>query len=103
IALSRVASQYPERVNRYEALLTQIAFDSELPHVIMRHFASTALLVCAAAGHTSLSKATLTKLKKVNDSPYPSAKSKRKSGDFYESRPDSVPEPEAAFHLDYEF
>jgi hypothetical protein len=104
IALARLALDFPERVYKYEDLLKKAALDPKLPHVLMRHFASTALLSCVAASQTTMSGATLNKLKEVNDSPYAMVKAKRRpGGGFYEHRPSSMPEPETEFDLDYEF
>jgi hypothetical protein len=104
IALARLAWDYPERVCGYQRLLKKVALDTNSPHVLIQHFASAALLTCAAAGHTTLDDRTISKVRNVNESPYATKRAMRRAGGgFYEPRPNSMPEPDAEFDLDYEF
>lgn len=95
---------YPQNVFKYAEALKAIALDNSTPHVLMRHFAAQALLVCASSGSTVLSEIDAKVLKEINDSPFPNKKTKEYARDsFYQGRPDSMPEPEPEFHLDYDF
>ncbi len=104
IAIARVAIDHPKDVAKYVDLLKSIALDKSLLHVLLRHFAAKALLICASSSCNVLSEAELKALKSVNESPFPRKKSKEYPSDsFYQGRPDSRPEPELDFHLDYDF
>ncbi|MDE3242553.1 MAG: transcriptional regulator, partial [Nitrospirota bacterium] len=104
IAIARVAMDHPQNVAKYAEALKAIALDKSTPHVLMRHFASQALLVCASSGSIVLSEADAKALKKVNESPFPKKETKEYTREsFYQGRPDSMPEPEPKFHLDYDF
>ena len=48
IAIARVAMDHPQNVAKYADALKAIALDKSAPHVLMRHFAAQALLVCAS-------------------------------------------------------
>jgi hypothetical protein len=104
IAVARVAMDHPQNVGKYADALKAIALDKSTPHVLLRHFAAQALLVCANAGSIVLSEVDAKALKTVNESPFPKRKTKEYPRDsFYMSRPDSMPKPELEFHMDYEF
>lgn len=104
IAIARVAIDHPKNVAKYVDLLKSIALDKNQSHVLLRHFAAKALLVCASNSCNVLSKAELKALKSVNESPFPKKKSKEYPRDsFHQGRPDSMPGPEPDFHLDYDF
>jgi hypothetical protein len=103
IALSRIAQDNPKAISRYKKPLLDIALDKDKPHVLMRHFAAQALLVCADAGELDLSGIDKT-IRSVDQSPLPRLKKKiRVGGDFYSGRPKSAPKPKSEFHLDYDF
>ena len=104
IAIARMAKDYPQKVARYADMLKTIALDTKLPHVLLRHFATQALLTCASRGSLTLSKSEGEALKGVNKSPFPIKKTKEfEKYSFYQARPDSIPEPVREFHLDYDF
>ncbi len=104
IAIARIAKDYPQNVAKYANQLKDIALDKNAPHVMWRHFAAQALLVCSSSGNIVLSVADTTALKNVNESPFPKKISREHHRDsFYKARPDSMPEPEPEFHLDYDF
>ncbi len=78
--------------------------DGELPHVLLRHFAAKAVLACADKGGLKLSKADAKALKSVSASPFSrKMESTHDRSSFYDARPDTHPEPEDDFHLDYDF
>lgn len=104
IAIARVAMDHPKNVAKYADALKAIALDKSAPHVLLRHFAAQALLICASSGSIVLSEADTKVLKTVNESPFPKKKTKEYPRDsFYQGRPDSIPEPKPEFHLDYDF
>lgn len=104
IAIARVAMDHPMNVAKYADTMKAIALDKSIPHVLLRHFAAQALLSCASSCSNVLSETEFKVLKMVNESPLPKRKTKKCSGDsFYEGRPDSIPEPELPFYLDYDF
>jgi NACHT domain len=104
IAIARVAIDHPQNVAKYTDTLKAIALDKSMPHVLLRHFAAQALLACESGGGVVLSEADAKALKTVNESPFPKKKTKEHPRDsFYEGRPDSMPEPEPEFYLDYDF
>ncbi|HSL02569.1 MAG TPA: hypothetical protein VK901_03405 [Nitrospiraceae bacterium] len=104
IAIARVAMDYPHNVAKYANSLKAIALDKSTPHVLLRHFAAQALLVCASSGGVVLSEADAKALKTINESPFQKKETKEHPRDsFYQGRPDSMPEPEPEFDLDYDF
>jgi len=74
IAIARVALDHPQKVTKYAAMLKAIALDTNVPHVLMRHFAACALLACASGGGIVLSESDTKALKEVNESPFPEKK-----------------------------
>lgn len=104
IAIARLAIDHPQNVAKYADKLKAIAFDKNSPHILMRHFASKAVLTCSDSGSLTL-KATQSKsLRAINHSSFPRKTTKKYPPDsFYQSRPDSIPEPESEFSLDYDF
>ncbi len=103
-AIARVAMDHPLNVAKYAEALKVVALDKSAPHVLMRHFAAQALLICASRGSVVLSKADAKALKNVNESPFPKKKSKEyPRNDLYQGRPESMPGKEPDFHLDYDF
>jgi hypothetical protein len=104
IAIARVAMDHPQDVAKYADALKAIALDNSRPHVLLRHFAAQALLVCASGGGIVLPEADAKALKAVNESPFPKKKTKEYSRDsFCQGRPDSMPKPDPEFHMDYDF
>jgi len=104
IAIARVAMDYPQKAAKYADALKAIALDKSTPHVLLRHFAAQALLVCASGGSIVLSEADAKALRTVNESPFPKKKSKEYPSDsFYKARPDSMPKPEPEFYMDHDF
>jgi hypothetical protein len=104
IAIARVAMDHPRNSAKYADTLKAIVLDKNVPHVLLRHFAAQALLVCASSGSNIVSEAEVKALKTVNESPFPKKKTKEHPRDsFYEGRPDTMPEPELEFYLDYDF
>lgn len=104
IAIARISIDHPTELARYAEMLKVIALDNSSPHVLMRDFAARALLACVDAGATALSAADRELLTRVNKSPFTTSKTKEYArGSFYESRPESMPEPDPEFNLDYDF
>jgi len=104
IALARVALDDPAQVARYHDVLWGFVFDEEHPHLLMRHFARSALIACVDAGALRLPPQKKKVLEDAEQSPLPRLHEKiRKGGGFYHGRPKDVPEPEFEFHLDMDF
>jgi len=106
IAIARMAIDHPQNVAKYAETLKAIALDKNVPHVLLRHFAAQALLLCASSGSNVMSEADIQALKGVNESPFPKKKTKEYHRDsFYQGRrrPDSMPEPKPEFDMDYDF
>ena len=105
IALARAALDHPTEVARYKEQLVAVVTNKEDPHVLMRHFASKALLACMDRGELTLDTCTLNAVRNADKSPHARVRKKvRNGGDFYQGRrPKSVPEPSFQFGLDYEF
>jgi hypothetical protein len=104
IAIARVAMDHPLNVAKYADELKAIALDKNTPHVQLRHFAAQALLSCVNGGGIVLSEVDASAIKIVNESPFPKKKVKEHPRDsFYQERPDSMPEPDPEFHMDYDF
>jgi hypothetical protein len=104
IALARMAIDHPQSVGKYAEMLKVVALNNDLPHVLSRHFASHALLICADKGGLSLPESAAIALKTMNHSPFPQQKTEGYTPDsFYNPRPRSTPEPNPVFHLDYDF
>ena len=104
IAVARIAMDYPERIAAYRIRLQQIALDSGLPHVLIRHFAARALLICISRGALAVSKADEEVVRSVNVSPFPhKVRSASTRDSFYAARPAAYPAPADDFHLDYDF
>ena len=104
IVIARMAMDHPQNVANYADTLKAIALDKNVPHVLLRHFAAQALLICSSRGSNVLSEVEAKALKAVNESPFPKKKTKEYRRDsFYQGRPDSMPKPELEFHMDYDF
>jgi hypothetical protein len=104
IAIARMSTDHPVETARYADTLKGIALDNGSPHVLMRDFATRALLACADGGAITLSAEDVELLTSVSKSPFPKSKSKEYVRNaFYESRPESMPEPQPEFYLNYDF
>lgn len=106
IALARIALDSPKNIARYRKFLIEIVLDEDIPHVLMRHFASQAILACVDKGSIELSAGMEKQIRAINLSPYLQHRKRQKEGgddSFYKGRPDDALEPEAKFHLDYDF
>jgi hypothetical protein len=106
IALARMALDHPKEIAGYKDTLLSIAMDDTNPHVLMCHFAARALVACVDAGELILPTDTEKRLRTIDLSPYPRLKMKIKSrsrSDFYQGRPDSMPQPDFELHLDYDY
>lgn len=104
IAIARLAMDHPKNVAKYADMLKAIALDENIPHVLMRHFATRAILTCRDSGSLVLKAVESEALRVVNQSPFPRKTTKKYPPDsFYQSRPESIPVPESEFGLDYDF
>lgn len=106
IALARISIDAPQNIARYHPTLTAITLDENSPHVLMRHFASQALMKCVNSGNLKLPKNIDNKIRTINTSPFPQLKQRSKRGgysSFYAERPKGAPKPKEEFHLDYDF
>lgn len=106
IALARIAMDDPKQIAKYQGVLREIVFDDKSPHVLMRHFASQAILTCVERGSLKLSTKEKIQIRDINVSPFPRLKKKLKEGgrsSFYNGRSEGTPKLEQEFHLDYDF
>jgi len=106
IALARIAIDDPKNIARYQKVLIEIVLDDNSPHVLMRHFASRAILACVDSGNLKLSTRREKRIRAIDRSPFPRLKKKLKEGgygSFYRGRPEDVPKPQSEFYLDYDF
>lgn len=104
IAIARLAIDHPQKVAKYADRLKAIAFDKNVPHILIRHFASKAVLTCSDSGSLVLKTTESKSLRAINQSPFPRKTTKKYPPDsFYQSCPDSIPEPESEFSLDCDF
>jgi hypothetical protein len=106
IALARIAIDDPSNIARYEQSLRDVALDKDFPHVLIRHFASQALLSCAQSGKTQISHSELERIRNINNSQIaPKIKNRQaRSESVYEN--DWLGEAEkspSTFSLDYDF
>lgn len=104
IAMARIALEAPEAIAGHASVLETIALDAADRHVLRRHFAAKALLVCVDAGQVRLSKVRLQKLQRVNRSRFAARKVKDYYGsDFSPTRPKGIVAHQPELHLDYDF
>lgn len=106
IALARISIDFPKDIARYSNTLVALALDEKSPHVLMRHFASQAILTCVSKERLKLSQRIHNKIRAINASPFPQLKQRLRRGgysSFYTGRPKDIPEPKQKFHLDYDF
>lgn len=106
ITLSRIALDDPKIVAKYYKVFSEIALDEKSPHVLMRHFASRAILVTFESGYISLSAEREKQIRYIDHSPFPRLKKTLKDfqlESFYKSRPKGTSKPKSEFHLEYDF
>ena len=103
IALARIGRDYPSQIARYKGELLSYVLEDEDPHVLMRHFASRALLACMGAKKLKLAARIAARVRAADRSPHQCLKKQPVSMGFYSGRPKSAPEPAFQFHLNYEF
>jgi len=105
ISLSRIALDHPEKIANYRKFLERIALNDEVPHVLIRHFASKAILTCLDKGSLVISQGKEKQIKKINTSPFPILEEKSRGFDegIYQKRPKDAPEPQNEFYLDIDF
>jgi hypothetical protein len=104
IAIARAAKDHPAHIATYADQLKSIALATDAPHVLLRHFATQALLECAKHASVVLSEQETALLAALYESPYEPVISKDFAGEsFYRSRPDSIPESDPPFHFEYDF
>lgn len=104
ITLARLAIEYPQEIMRYQETLMAVVFDDVEPHVLMRHFAQSALVTCLDAGAVKIPEKKETELRSASQSPHPSLNTKtRNGGGYYEGRPKGASKPDFEFHLDMDF
>lgn len=106
IVLARIAMDDPRNVSRHSELLMRVVSDKTNPHILMRHFASQALLSCVNAGELHLPKETIRDLQGSDQSPFPRLRKRlkdRNTDGFFQGRPKSAPNPDHTFSLDYDF
>jgi hypothetical protein len=104
IALARIALDDPQAITRYQNTLIQIVRDDNEPHVLMRHFASRAILACVDNGSLKLPTEMESQIRQIDLSPFPRLRQKVKQPDgFYHGRPSTAPKPTSEFYLDYNF
>ncbi|MCJ9668522.1 MULTISPECIES: ATP-binding protein [unclassified Neorhizobium] len=103
IALSRVAKESADVLSSRRAFFERIAFSTDFPHVAMRAFAIDILREIAETLASGERDALIAQLELANVSPYPHAPRADYTQYRYATRPDSSPQPNDAFHLDYDF
>jgi hypothetical protein len=104
IALARIAMDDPKAIARYHKTLIGIVLDDNEPHVLMRHFASRAILACVDSGALKLSAKMEKLIRDIDLSPLPRLRQKvKQGGGFYDGRAKTAPKPKSEFHLDYDF
>ncbi|MDO9477182.1 MAG: hypothetical protein Q7L07_10765 [Pseudohongiella sp.] len=105
IAIARISKEHPAEVSRYRSLLNRVLDDSDVRHVLIRHFAAKALITCLEAGEISVSANRESELRNIDLSPYPllEKKLKKYTGDYHENRPKSAPKCAHEFSLEYDF
>ncbi len=104
VALARLGRDCPAQIARYKDELLSFVLEDRDAHVLMRHFASRALLACIDAGQLKLPAKEAARVRTADRSPHRRLKKKlRNNGGFYSDRPDSVPKPPFRFYLDYDF
>jgi hypothetical protein len=104
IALARIGHDFPSQIARYREELLSFVEERENPHVLMRHFASRALLSCMNVGQLELPAEKAARVENADKSSHSRLKKKlRNNGGFYTGRPRSAPKPSFEFHLDYDF
>ena len=104
ISLARMGRDFPAQIARYKEDLLPYVLEDKDPHVLMRHFASRALLTCMDARKLKLDARTAARVRAADRSPHRRLKKKlRSNGGSYSGRPKSIPEPAFEFHLDYDF
>ncbi len=70
IALDRIATETPSAVGRHGYKLLEIASDDELPHVVLRSYAKSAVSKLVGSGELAFDAAQLAALERVNTSPF---------------------------------
>lgn len=75
IALGRAASESPSGIAPYRDFLLRSALSET--HVLIRHFAATAVLALADRNQADLDETTKTRLRDINQSTFPKVSSKR--------------------------
>lgn len=103
IAMARLAITHPHQIARHKEMLLSVLRERD-PHVLMRHFASQALLVCKRSDAVALSDDEIDEIESVNSSPHPYlANDVKGRWGFHSGRPDSEQEPLHKFDLGYDF
>ncbi|AMO67284.1 hypothetical protein DOK_05425 [gamma proteobacterium BDW918] len=105
IAIARISKDHPAEVSRYKSKLDRVLDDSDVRHVLMRHFAAKALITCIEAREITVSTKRESELRSVDQSPYPllEEKLKKYNGDYHENRPKAAPKRAYDFSLEYDF
>lgn len=104
IGIARIALDNPKNIARYKDVLVNILEDQCNTHVLIRHFAAQALLVCMESGEIHLTSTIEKNVRETNQSRFPLLHKENKyQNDFYRGRPDSKAKPDWEFHLDYDF
>lgn len=104
ISIARISKDYPTKISKYFDSLLLIIKDNNQPHVVMRHFASQAIINCIESGDLKLAPDIEQFVRQINHSHFPRLTQKiKKSGGFYIGRPKTAPDPKREFHLDYDF
>ena len=107
IASARIAMDDPKNIaSRYQKLLIEIVLDTDSTHVLMKHFASRAILACVDRGNLKLSAKREKQVRDIDFSLFPRLRKKLKEGgygSFYQGRSKDAPIPKFEFYLDYDF
>ncbi|GJH02547.1 hypothetical protein [Paraburkholderia terrae] len=104
IALARISIDSPQALVGHSDVLLSVVTGRFGPHVLMREFASRALVNCMDRGGLTVAPDIEQQLRGANSSAMPRLTRKRRSAnDFYQTRPKDAPKQKLEFRLDYDF
>ena len=101
IALARLAIENPGKIANYKTFLIQIIENTS--HILMRYFASKALLTCHQTGHLKLDTDVVSRLQNIDKSPYPRLDKKLKTHGFYDDHDQLDYSSECKFKFNHNF
>ncbi|MDX8496415.1 NACHT domain-containing protein [Mesorhizobium sp. VK22B] len=104
LAMARIALDQPDRVVTYRQILEEIAFSTDLPHVLMRELARRILSSISICLPKTDGEALRKRCKLVNAHALkPERRDHYYGADFYGKVPDGYTRREPEFHFEYDF